>query len=304
MYLRKIILLDILLLILLLFFCNLQASYSVIEDNVTISKQTNTRNFTSSDLVEVVISVSNRGNSTIKNIMVSDDIPYVFDLVSVEKLKEFASKFIREVADLNPGSREVVTYFVTPKSGITPIANLTMPPAELSYTNPETGINHSVTSNVIYMTYRGSISSQNTPLMVLILLTISFIFGGIGSIIHWLNMKEKERKRLETKKGSYFLFGGAAGIIALATYESLSKLFSGEFLQLTIYNITLLIGTCLAVGFVPQKVVDSAVSKWIDKADENAEKADTEKTKAQTFSTKLDERKTELDKINREAKVK
>jgi hypothetical protein len=58
------------------------------------------------------------------------------------------------------------------------------------------------------------------------------------------------------------------------------------------------------VGFVPQKVVDSAVSKWIDKADENAGKAEKEATKAQTLSTKLNERKTELDRVNREAKVK
>jgi uncharacterized repeat protein (TIGR01451 family) len=300
--LRKIVLFDTLLLTSLLFFCNLQVSYPVTEDTVTISKDTNTRNFTANDLVEVIIVASNSGNDTIKNIMISDDIPYIFDLVSVEKQKEFGSKFISEVADLNPGSRKVATYFVAPKSGITPIANLTMPPAELSYTSPETGNNHTVTSNEIYMTYRGPISSQNTPLMVLILLIISFIFGGIGSLIHWLNMKDKERKRLETKKGSYFLFGGAAGIIALATYESLSKLFSGEFLQLTIPNVVLLIGTCLAVGFVPQKVVESATSKWIDKANENEEKANNKELKAQTFETMYKEKKRKSDKTQSQVK--
>ena len=297
MSLRKIILLVTLLITLVFFFSNLQASHSATEDKVIISKQTNTRNFTSSDLVEVIITILNSGNGTINNIRISDDIPYIFDPISVEKRDNYNSKFIRDIADINPGSKKVAIYFVVPKSGIGPIANITVPPAELNYTNSMTGTNHSISSNQLYMTYHGSASSQNTPLMVLILVTISFIFGGIGSFIHWLNMKDRERKRLETKKGSYFLFGGAAGIIALATYESLSKLFSGEFLQLTIANVVLLIGTCLAVGFVPQKVVESATSKWIDKANENEGKANNKELKAEKFETMYKEKKTELDKI-------
>jgi uncharacterized repeat protein (TIGR01451 family) len=250
---------------------------------LTIFKEISNNNFTWNDEVKITIQVTNEGNGTANNIIVTDYYPAVFDVLSNRTItaNQYTITFNKTI--MKAGETYAVSYSIVGKQGTEGNTQMTLLPAEVKYMDAA-GNTHFKKSDEVNVTLRSSSTIWPFVGSTVSLLVLSFVSGASGSAIHRLNMKQAEKEDHSTI--GYILLGGVAGVLVLAAFQGLSDLFSNGSLKITSQSqpvLFVLIGTSIAAGFVPQEVIDNATEKYRKKAKAAEDKATAISSSAETI---------------------
>jgi uncharacterized repeat protein (TIGR01451 family) len=250
---------------------------------LVVSKFISQTNFSWTDQVSITLTVTNEGDKVATNIILFDYIPSGFNVNSGEMSVTGDDILSRNITKLEPNKSSSTTYTINGKEGTGGRMDITLRPAEVNYSD---GTGNIITkgSNPLRVSVQSTENSYNFAVTAFLLILVSFFFGGLGAYVHLVNMSKTQKSEQEGRKAEhYFLLGGVAGVVVLATFEGLSQLFSNQELRLTTQNLVVLIGTCFAAGFAPMDIINKATERWKKEASEaenEKEKAENEKEKA------------------------
>jgi uncharacterized repeat protein (TIGR01451 family) len=240
---------------------------------LSIDKDISNDNFSWTDTVQIKISVKNEGNGTAHDIFLTDYYPAGFEILKNQGLFVDENTITYNKTALPAGESYAISYSMSGKEGMSGNVQISLLPVSVVYSD-YAGDQFLAKSDQLKITLHSSLSMADTDSRIALLLTIAFLFGGFGALIHWLTMTAREKKLIEGRTANrHFLLGGMAGVIVLGTLEGLSQLFSNDQFKLLAQNMILLITTCFAAGYVPDYVINKATQKWRDEAGEASETA-------------------------------
>jgi hypothetical protein len=283
--------------IILVFSGMINYSEAETEDKLSVFKSLNLKEIYSSDILQVNLGIRNNDTTSLKNISISENIPGMFYVFPNEKESSNTNNLNFAIPVLKGQFGKSFTYFLKLKNEINSTTYISLPPAEIIYTDSN-GTERFVTSEPVQVKINPVITPEwNLSPFVLLVMLLTFLAGFIGAGIHWANMKPEEKAELGANAHwKHALFGGAAGIIVFTTAEMLSALFSDHILKLDAYTIAFLIGASITAGFAPQFVIANATAKFKKERDDAVEDAKEEELKAKVAGSGVESLEKEQDK--------
>ena len=160
---------------------------------LTIDKDISNNNFSWTDTVQIKINVRNEGNGTAHNIFLTDYYPAGFEISKNQGLFVDENTITYNNTKLAPGESYTISYSMSGKGGMSGDVQISSLPVNVVYSD-YVGNQFLAKSDQLKINLHSTLSMADTVSRIAILLTIAFLFGGFGALIHWLTMTTREKK--------------------------------------------------------------------------------------------------------------
>jgi len=269
------------------------------EELIVLDKTIGKNEFNWSDEVNVILQLRNLGHIPLERIYIVDYVPIGFSAIPDAGITLELNKVSKFLEKVEPGETIKVEYNLISLGNINtdhPI-QITFPSAEIIDSNQNVIQKNSNIQTVIINPNK-SWAENNFVITISILLIASFGFGSMGALINWVNADSKtkaERAINGTESHHYGLLGGLAGVLALAGFEGLSVIFSGNQFPLEPVPLLALVGTTIGAGWAPLAVINKTVKDLQNETAKAKTTAELEKNEREEIEERKNELETQLE---------